>query len=146
MKPFLLPTPQKAKEYKIESEDKKFNIKISLSSNITIEIYDLAKIQGSFYINEFSLDSLVKRSKGFRICENINEAYDILKEIFEAKKSTIKLKENNTAILIIEVGLPGGKTQNAELLLNKKEINKNLLIEELVNKVNILEEDNKKLR
>lgn len=139
-------TIQKTKEYEIESENKKYSVKIKLSSNIEIEIHELDKIQGSFYINEFSLDALVKISRGFRICENISEAYDILEAIFEAKKSIIKRKEDNSIILIIEVSLPGGKIQNAEMFLNKKEINKNILIEELVKKVNILEEENKKLK
>ena len=139
-------TIQKTKEYEIKSENKKYSVKIKLSSNIEIEIHELDKIQGSFYINEFSLDALVKISRGFKICENISEAYDILEAIFEAKKSIIKRKEDNSIILIIEVSLPGGKIQNAEMFLNKKEINKNILIEELVKKVNILEEDNKKLK
>jgi hypothetical protein len=139
-------TIQKTKEYEIESENKKYSVKIKLSSNIEIEIHELDKIQGSFYINEFSLDALVKISRGFKICENISEAYDILEAIFEAKKCIIKRKEDNSIILIIEVSLPGGKIQNAEMFLNKKEINKNILIEELVKKVNILEEENKKLK
>ena len=139
-------TIQKTKEYEIESENKKYSVKIKLSSNIEIEIHELDKIQGSFYINEFSLDALVKISRGFKICENISEAYDILEDILEAKKSIIKRKEDNSIILIIEVSLPGGKIQNAEMFLNKKEINKNILIEELVKKVNILEEENKKLK
>ena len=139
-------TIQKTKEYEIESENKKYSVKIKLSSNIEIEIHELDKIQGSFYINEFSLDALVKISRGFKICENISEAYDILEDIFEAKKTKIKRKEDNSIILIIEVSLPGGKIQNAEMFLNKKEINKNILIEELVKKVNTLEDDNKKLK
>ena len=139
-------TIQKTKEYEIESENKKYSVKIKLSSNIEIEIHELDKIQGSFYINEFSLDALVKISRGFKICENISEAYDILEDIFEAKKTKIKRKEDNSIILIIEVSLPGGKIQNAEMFLNKKEINKNILIEELVKKVNALEEENKKLK
>ena len=137
---------QKVKEYKLESEDKIFKIKLSLSSNIIIEIHELNKIQGSFYIKEFSLDELVKISRGFKICENINEAYEILEDIFEAKKYSIKLKEDNSITLNINVFLPGGRTQSAELSLNKKEINKNVLIEELVKKVNTLEEENKKLK
>ena len=137
---------QNGKEYKLESEGKSYSIKISLSSNISIEIYELEKIQGAFYTNEFSLDTLIGISKGFRICETIKEAYEILQEILEAKKSTIKMKENNSVILIIEIGLPGGKTQKAELSLNKKEINKDILVEELIKKVNILEEENKKLK
>ena len=56
------------------------------------------------------------------------------------------MKENNSVILIIEIGLPGGKTQKAELSLIKNEINKDILVEELIKKVNILEEENKKLK
>ena len=137
---------QNGKEYKLESEGKSYSIKTSLSSNISIEIYELGKIQGDFYTNEFSLDTLIGLRKGFRVCETIKEAYEILQEILEAKKSTIKMKENNSVILIIEIGLPGGKTQKAELSLNKKEINKDILVEELIKKVNILEEENKKLK
>ena len=137
---------QNGKEYKLESEGKSYSIKTSLSSNISIEIYELGKMQGDFYTNEFSLDTLIGISKGFRICETIKEAYEILQEILEAKKSTIKMKENNSIVLIIEIGLPGGKTQKAELSLNKKEINKDILVEELIKKVNILEEENKKLK
>ena len=136
---------QKFNEYKIESNGNKFNVKIILSSKIIIEIYELTKIQSSFYINEFSLEELVKLSKGFKICEDINEAYEILIEIFEAKKSSIKLKEDNSVILTINIALPGGKTQSTELLLKAKEINKNKLISELIKKVNNLEEKNKKL-
>ena len=136
---------QKFIEYTIESEGNKFNVKIILSSNIIIEICALEKIQSSFYINEFSLEELIKLSKGFKICEDINEAYEILMEIFESKKSSIKLKEDNSVILTINVALPGGKTQSAELLLKGKEINKNKLIAELITKVNNLEEKNRKL-
>ena len=136
---------QKSKEYKVESEGKIFNIKIILSSNIIIEIYELEEIQDSFYFKEFSLEDLLKINKIFKVCETINEAYDILEEIFESKKSSIKPKEDNSLILILDIRLPGGKIQNTEISLDKKEINKNKIIEALVKKVNILEKKNKNL-
>ena len=136
---------QKSKEYKVESEGKIFNIKIILSSNIIIEIYELEEIQYSFYFKEFSLEDLLKINKIFKVCETINKAYDILEEIFESKKSSIKPKEDNSLILILDIRLPGGKIQNTEISLDKKEINKNKIIEALVKKVNILEKKNKNL-
>ena len=139
------PKVQKSKEYKVESEGKIFSIKIILSSNIIIEIYELEEIQFSFFIKEFSLEDLIKINKIFKVCETINEAYDILEEIFESKKSSIKPKDNNSLILIWDIRLPGGKIQNTEISLDKKEINKNKIIEVLVKKVNILEEKNKNL-
>ena len=136
----------KSKEYTLISEAKSFKIKISLSSNIIIEVNELEKIKGIFYSNTFSLEALVKLSKGFKICEDINEAYDIIEQIFENKKSTIKYLNENELLLIIKVDLPGGKIQEVNLTLNKKEMNKNLLIEELILKVNQLEEENKNLK
>ena len=91
------------------------------------------------------MEDLIKINKIFKVCETINEAYDILEEIFESKKSSIKPKEDNSLILILDIRLPGGKNQNTEISLDKKEINKNKIIEELVKKVNILEKKNKNL-
>ena len=136
----------KSKEYTLISEAKSFKIKISLSSNIIIEVNELEKIKGIFYSNTFSLEALVKLSRGFKICEDINEAYDIIEQIFENKKSTIKYLNENELLLIIKVDLPGGKIQEVNLTLNKKEMNKNLLIEELILKINQLEEENKNLK
>ena len=49
-------------------------------------------------------------------------------------------------LLIIKVDLPGGKVQEVNLTLYKKEMNKDLLIDELIVKVNKLEEENKTLK
>ncbi len=49
-------------------------------------------------------------------------------------------------LLIIKVFLPGGKVQEVNLTLYKKEMNKDLLIDELIVKVNKLEEENKTLK
>jgi hypothetical protein len=106
-----------------------------------------------FYFKEFSLEDLVKINKIFKVCETITEAYDLLVEILDSKKFSIKLNKNISIILIIDIQLPGGKTQNVELSINKKkELDKNGIIERLVKKVifleeknNILEAKNKKL-
>ena len=137
--------PIKSKEYTLISDNKTFKIKISLSSDILIDAIELNKINAIFYSNIFSLETLFSLSKGFKICENINEAYDIIEGIFEIKKSSIKCVNDNEILLIIMLDLPGGKFQEVNLKLNKKEVNKHVIIEELVKKVNQLEEDNKML-
>ena len=117
------PTPNiKYKEYTLKTEDRTFQIKLYLSSDITIEANELNKIKGIFYSGKFSLDELVKLSRGFKICEDIKEAYDAI------------------------VDLLGGKVQDVTLTLNKKKMNDNAIIEELVKKVNQLEEENKSLK
>ena len=99
-----------------------------------------------FFQKSFSLDNLIHISRGFKICENIDEAFDILEEIFEGKKATIKIVNENSILLAINVSLPGGTIQEGILELNKKEMDKNTLIENLVKKVNKLEEENKSLK
>ena len=139
-------TKIKSKEYTLNSEDKTFKIKINLSSKITIEANELDRIKGVFYSNIFSLEALVQLSRGFKICEDINEAFDTIVQIFENKKADIKYNNENEVILIIKVDLPGGKVQEVNLTLYKKEMDKDLLIDELIVKVNKLEEENKTLK
>ena len=141
------PTPNiKSKEYSLKTEDRAFQIKLYLSSDITIEANELNKIKGIFYSGKFSLDELVKLSKGFKICEDIKEAYDAIVQIFENKKALINDIKDNEISIIIKVDLLGGKVQDVTLTLNKKKMNDNAIIEELVKKVNQLEEENKSFK
>ena len=141
------PTPNiKSKEYTLKTENRTFKIKLYLSSDITIEANELDKVKGIFYSGKFSLDALVRLSRGFKICEDIKEAYDIIVLIFENEKASITNISENEISFIIKVDLPGGKVQDVTLTLNKKKMNDNAIIEELVKKVNQLEEENKSLK
>ena len=137
---------KKSKEYKLILDNKTFLIKLTLSSDILFEINELEKIMAVFYSKSFSLGDLIQLSRGFRVCENIGDAFDILDEILEGKKAKIKNINENSITLIINVSLPGGRLQEVELDLNKKEMDKNTLIDNLVKKVNKLEEENKALK
>ena len=99
----------KSKEYILKEENREFKIKIILSSDITIEANELDKFKSIFYSNIFSLDSLIKLSRGFKICEDIKEAYDIIEEILEKQKASINYSNENELSLNIKVDLPGGK-------------------------------------
>lgn len=99
---------KKTKEYKIVSDNKVFNVKLSLFSNISIEINELEKIMDIFFQKSLSLDNLVHLSRGFKICENIDEVFDILVEIFEGKKAQNKNINENSILLAISISLPRG--------------------------------------
>ena len=137
---------KKSKEYKLILDNKTFLIKLTLSSDILFEINELEKIMVDFYSKSFSLEDLIQLSRGFRVCENIGDAFDILDEILEGKKAKIKNINENSITLIINVSLPGGRLQEVELDLNKKEMDKNTLIDNLVKKVNKLEEENAEIK
>ena len=97
----------KSKEFILEP----FQIKINLSSYIVISAFKIKidKIKNLFYSNAFSLEALVKLSKGFKICEDITEAYDIIEQMFKNDKVTINNINDNEISLIFDVDLPGGK-------------------------------------
>ena len=137
---------KKSKEYKLILDNKTFLIKLTLSSDILFEINELEKIMAVFYSKSFSLEDLIQLSRGFRVCESIGDAFDILDEILEGKKAKIKNINENSITLIINVSLPGGRLQEVELDLNKKEMDKNTLIDNLVKKVNKLEEENAEIK
>jgi hypothetical protein len=86
---------------------------------------------------------LTKLSKCFRICDNIEEAYDIIVSNIETKKASVIILNKNEISLVLKIELPGGKLEETKLNLHKKEIDKDKLIEELINKINQLEEKQK---
>ena len=140
----LSSAPKKEKEFVIESENRQYKLKSYISSDICLEVKETEIITCEAFIGNFSLKNLVELSRAFRICDNINEAYDILLSVFESKKISLSKNDNKISIIMTFV-LPGGKTEEVKLILNKKEITKDSLIEELIKKINQLEEKNKNL-
>ena len=76
------------------------------------------------------------------MCETMKEAYDIIVQILEKENASININNANKMSLIMNAFLPGGETQKVSLTLNKKEMNGNILFEELENKIKKLEKEN----
>ena len=136
----------KSQEFTLKSENGTFKIKIYLSSDIIIESIELDKLKGIYYSGIFPLDSLIKLCKIFKMCKSMKEAYDIIVQIVENKKASINIINENKISLIINAFLPGGGIQKVNLTLNKKEINGNILFEELENQIKKLEKENLDLK
>ena len=138
--------PQQEKELILESENKQYNLKIYILSDIYLEIKEKEKekITNEIYIGNFSLKNLLELSKIFRFCDNLDEAFDTIVSIYESKKIILN-KNNDKMIIILKADLPNGKTEEVKLILRKKELKKDVLIEELVKRINLLEEKNKNL-
>ena len=136
--------PQKEKELILESENKQYNLKIYILSDIYLEIKEKEKITNEIYVGNFSLKNLTELSKAFRICDSLDEAFDTIVSIYESKKIILN-KNNDEMVMILKTDLPNGKTEEAKLILRKKEVKKDDLIEELVKRINLLEEKNKNL-
>ena len=76
----------------------------------------------------------------------MTEAYDIICDIFQNENASINNINDSEISLIFKVYLPGGKTEDVNFKLIKKNITKNILIEELFDKVNQLEIENSDLK
>ena len=136
----------KEKELIIESENKQYNLKLYILSDIYLEIEEKEKekMTNEIYFVNFSLKNLLELSKIFRFCDSLDEAFDTIVSIYESKKIILN-KNNDKMIIILKADLPNGKTEEAKLILRKKEVKKDILIEELVKRINLLEEKNKNL-
>ena len=136
--------PQKEKELILESENKQYNLKLYILSDVYLEIKEKEKITNEIYVGNFSLKNLTELSKAFRFCDSLDEAFDTIVSICESKKIILN-KNNDEMVMILKADLPNGKTEEAKLILRKKEVKKDVLIEELVKRINLLEEKNKNL-
>ena len=136
--------PQKEKELILESENIQYKLKLYILSDIYLEIKEKEKITNEIYVGNFSLKNLTELSKAFRVCDSLDEAFDTIVSIYESKKIILN-KNNDEMVMILKADLPNGKTEEAKLILRKKELKKDVLIEELVKRINLLEEKNKNL-
>ena len=112
----LATKPEKGKEFILLSDNKKYKVKVFLFSDIVLEINEIGKITTSIYINNFWLDNLIKLSKGFRIFDNINEAYDIIISILESKKSSLtSINDNEISLSIYQSRTPWRKSWRCKI-------------------------------
>ena len=136
--------PQKEKELILESENKQYNLKLYILSDIYLEIKEKERMTNEIYVGNFSLDNLKNLSNAFSLCNNLDQAFNLIVSHCESKKITLN-KNQNEMILNIKVEFLGLNIEEAKLILRKKEVKKDVLIEELVKRINLLEEKNKNL-
>ena len=98
------------------------------------------------YQNTFSLDELMKLSKTFRFCDNTNEALNIISKIFESNNKCFLSKDDEDLNLHLKINLPSGDEQEIKLKLEKIESMENATKEELLERIKLLEEENKELK
>ena len=153
-KPISLITPENnlsfssKKHFKLSHEKTEYIIEVGKTS--TQEKLGLKLKESSsnvYYSTYFNLEELQNVSKYFRCFDNINEAITSIQDIFEEKKCSLKI-ENNNVFLMIKVPKIGKGEDLIQLQLNKcslslHEICDNLSKEiiNLKNKINVLEND-----
>ena len=146
------PTPLlNALEYDLKDSDNSddYNVKIAESNkkSLIFQVFTKDHLSNYCYQVDYSLEDFQKLSKGFKMCESIDEILEIVKEIFNSKKAQIKIeKGKNKVIILLYIILLGGKEQEIQIELNQKNLDLNEINKELCNKVNILESDIKVIK
>ena len=98
------------------------------------------------YQKAFSLVELMKLSKTFRFCDNTNEALNLISKIFESNNKCFLSKDDEDLNLHLKINLPSGDEQEIKLKLEKIESMENATKEELLERIKLLEEENKELK
>ena len=108
----------------------------------------------NYFENSFSLDELISKSKPFKLCDTIDDAFDIFIDILKAQKAFLDNKKdeveenevNNCILFGIKISLPGGKEQDVEFELNQKKLGKDEYIKELIHIIEKLHKENEDLK
>ena len=130
--------------------NKSFKILLSLNEekqiiNITAASNEeFSQIQYEKFI---SLDELITKNKLFKTFDNIEEAYTLIKELFQKEKISIKeYKENKTIKLEMKLLSLTGEEQLFDIDLYQKELSKDQIINQLISKINSLEKEIKEIK
>ena len=89
----------KKKNYIIELDSKSYNLSFILSDSlIIISFIDNITIPQKIYEEKFSYDSFCKKSKLFKIYDNVEEIYNNLNNFMENKKYLIEINKSSVIL------------------------------------------------
>ena len=127
-------------------ENNKYSIRINkIDTGILIEANQI-KNSNLFYKIELGLNDFYLLSKGFKMCDNLEDICDALQNIFLSKKVSI-IKKDYSLLIIFTINLIGGKEQEVNIELNRNTINEeNYDIKNKILKINELENEIKQIK
>ena len=101
-----------------------FSLEISVISEKKIEkilfrALEKSSISKVIYTNRFNFEELLKKSKVFKMCENVKEAYEIIQQKFKDNEITVCFDKDDFKI-IIEFILPNKKVDKVIFALLKE--------------------------
>lgn len=150
----ILISKELSSEYQLILNNINYNLFLSKNKDKKIILRLLEELivynekEAPFYFqSEYSLNELIETNKIFKLCDSIIDAYDIFVDILKANKVFLKESEcNKTMTFIMEISLPGGKTQQIEFELKRKQMTKDEYISELIKKIKNLENEVQELK
>ena len=130
----------KVSEYELNHENKKYNLTLSLTdSNYLIFNLKEEGITPIFFLNRSNLNDLSNIDKKLGIYDTELELYEALNDLLKQKQATIQKNDQNFSINFL-YPLPGNKTKEIKIPFKRKIFEQKNLNDEIVKKVNDLEE------
>ena len=129
-------------------ENTVYSIEISKTNketvdSITFTAFNKNYISNMIYQKSFNLEQLITISNIFKLCNNINDAFDIIKITF--KNNEIKISKDDKIYLCISFKLPTGKYDEIKIGLEKTKAPDNVIIEKICQNLSEVQLKNKKL-
>ena len=134
--------------FDITLEKEVYSIEIKKSNNekvdtITFTVFNKNHISNSVYQNSFNLEQLIGFSEIFKLCGNINDAFNIILQTL--KGNEIKLIKDDKIYLSISLKMPNSKNQDIKIGLEKAEAKDHDIIEIICKNLSDIQEKNKNL-
>jgi hypothetical protein len=126
-----------------------FSTEISVINEKKIEkilfrALEKSSISKVIYTNCFNFEELLKKSKVFKMCENVKEAYEVIQQKFKDNEIAVCF-DNDDFKIIIEFILPNKKVDKVIFTLLKEKLGDSELIEQLFANVAYLQKKNELL-
>ena len=128
------------KEYELCFSNKKYSLTLSksLSNELIFDICNKNISDIFYYKKKFSFEQLKKLDKCFVFYDSLENIIKFIEILLDENK--VKLSyENNNLILVLSIFLPTGKKDEIKIFFDKQILNKDIIIEKLIEKINNLE-------
>ena len=122
--------------FQIELNDH-FHMSIGKSDENFLTIDLLEKKNNKSFRAKLTLDDLVKKSKTFKMCDNINECISLIRNISQENLISVITKNNSIPKIHFNKFM---LSQEFDILLLENELNQKEIINQLSNKIKQLEE------
>ena len=126
-------------KYEMKINDEKYLLHlISNSLELNIKIEKKNSISSCFYQNSFNSEQLKKLSKSFTFYDSIKDIYFCIKTILDRGNGKL-IKENENIIFSIPIFLPTGNQEIIKFNMKKQQLEKDEIIQGLYSRINDLE-------
>ena len=135
--------------FEIPSNNSLYSIEISKTKNekedsIIFKAFDKNYLSNILYENSFNLEKLISFSQLFKLCETLDDAYNIILKTFQNKEE-VKVEKDGKLYLSIDFKLPNSKLEKIKIPLEKGKMPDSIIIEKICENLAQTQEKNRQL-